>query len=76
MQIDPLCGECAKLGVVRLWTQRDHIQALANGGPDTDENTQGLCDEHHKAKTAKDMGYKQRLTIGPDGWPVGGNDKG
>lgn len=72
MRANPLCGECAKLGIVRLWTQLDHIQALTNGGEDTEENCQGLCDEHHEAKTALDMGYRPRKAIGPDGWPVGG----
>lgn len=48
---NPLCPECSKLGLVVLATQRDHIVSLEEGGPDTDENTQGLCDEHHEAKS-------------------------
>lgn len=72
MEADPLCKECTKAGRIRLWTQLDHIVALTNGGEDTDDNCQGLCDEHHEAKTAKDMGYTQRKAFGPDGYPLGG----
>jgi 5-methylcytosine-specific restriction protein A len=68
----PLCVDCEANGKVRLATELDHIQALTNGGQDTQDNRQGLCKPCHEAKTAKDMGYRQRGTTGPDGWPVGG----
>ena len=47
----PLCAECDRHGRVSLATQRDHIVSLAEGGQDVDENTQGLCDECHAAKS-------------------------
>ena len=69
---NPLCVECYKKDKVRIATQLDHIQALTNGGTDTPDNRQGLCAQCHAAKTARDMGYRQRKQIGNDGWPTGG----
>ena len=66
---EPLCRHCAAKGLTTLATQVDHVIALVNGGSDDDNNKQPLCDECHKVKTAADMGHKQRLTIGIDGWP-------
>jgi 5-methylcytosine-specific restriction endonuclease McrA len=34
----------------------DHIIPLALGGPDDDANLRPFCSEHHKAKTARDLG--------------------
>ena len=48
----PLCAECERQGRVRIATVRDHIIPLAEGGEDTAANSQGLCDECHKIKTA------------------------
>lgn len=67
----PLCVECERKGFARPATQLDHIVALVNGGTDDESNYQGLCDEHHKAKTAKDLGRTRRPQIGLDGWPIG-----
>lgn len=66
----PLCVHCERAGRTRLATQLDHILALDNGGADTDANRQGLCDECHDAKTALDMGYRPRVAVGLDGWPL------
>lgn len=68
----PLCAECERNGKVRLATQLDHIVALDNGGTDFDQpgNRQGLCDDCHEVKTARDMGYRSRRAIGLDGFPV------
>jgi 5-methylcytosine-specific restriction protein A len=66
----PLCVQCKKEGRLTIWTQLDHIIALENGGPDTEDNVQGLCDDCHRAKTAVDMVYKEKPTIGADGWPT------
>lgn len=68
--LNPLCVECQRLGVVREWTQLDHIVALVNGGLDEPSNRQGLCDEHHKAKTEADLGRPAPRRIGVDGFPV------
>jgi 5-methylcytosine-specific restriction protein A len=51
-------------------TVTDHIIALVNGGADTDENRQRLCDDCHEIKTAHDLGRKPKKAIGLDGWPV------
>lgn len=66
----PLCVMCEAKGKVTIATELDHIKALVNGGTDTHDNRQGLCEEHHKAKTAEDMGFKPRVTIGLDGWSI------
>lgn len=66
----PLCEECERQGRVTAATVPDHIVALVNGGKDTEDNLQSLCTECHKAKTAKDLGYRLKPTIGPDGWPT------
>jgi 5-methylcytosine-specific restriction protein A len=65
----PLCVECQKQGRITIATELDHIVALTNGGTDTDDNRQGLCTECHDAKTARDMGHRERLAISVDGWP-------
>ena len=67
---EPLCRHCNAKGITRLATQVDHIIALVNGGEDTDENKQPICADCHKVKTAIDMGYRPRITVGLDGWPV------
>jgi 5-methylcytosine-specific restriction enzyme A len=54
----PICVACEAQGRVRMATELDHVIALANGGKDEHGNRQGLCSACHKAKTAKDMGYK------------------
>jgi 5-methylcytosine-specific restriction enzyme A len=72
MSHSPLCVECDKAGRTRLGTQLDHILALVNGGEDTDDNRQLLCDDCHSAKTAIDIGYTRKPEIGADGYPVGG----
>jgi 5-methylcytosine-specific restriction protein A len=50
-QREPLCRPCCCSGRVTLATQRDHIVPLTEGGSDTEENTQPICDECHEAKT-------------------------
>lgn len=70
---NPLCKHCQDAGRITVATELDHIKALDNGGEDDDPNNwQGLCSDCHKTKTAKDMGYTPKQTIGIDGWPVGG----
>ena len=48
---DPLCAECKRYGRVTLATLRDHINPLAEGGADSDDNVQGLCHDCHEKKT-------------------------
>lgn len=54
----PLCVRCLERGIVRAWTQLDHVTALVNGGEESSDpmrNRQGLCDECHDAKTRDDL---------------------
>jgi len=67
---EPLCRHCKAKGKTTLAVTVDHIKPLAQGGQDIDENCQSICLSCHEAKTAKDMGYKERIAIGVDGWPV------
>jgi 5-methylcytosine-specific restriction protein A len=66
---EPLCRECLSQGIVTEATTVDHIIPLSQGGTDTDDNCQSLCQTHHEAKTAKDLGYRLKPVFGPDGWP-------
>ncbi|WP_375140207.1 HNH endonuclease [Azohydromonas aeria] len=75
----PLCVRCSSKQRVTLATCLDHVKALANGGDDffdpatgawRTENAQSLCDDCHKEKSRKDLGYRPRPRIGLDGWPV------
>lgn len=58
---DPLCAECRRNGLVTLATQRDHIVPLEEGGADSVENTQGLCDDCHdkKSKAERERGLRR-----------------
>jgi 5-methylcytosine-specific restriction protein A len=66
----PYCAHCARLTAFPDGFQLDHIKALENGGADTDENCQVLCEPCHIIKTARDLGYRERTMTGTDGWPV------
>jgi len=55
---------------VAVATEVDHIVALTNGGGNDDDNLQCLCAECHEIKTLVDLGQKQRMDIGIDGWPA------
>ena len=70
-QQNPLCVMCLAKRPQRITraVRLDHIQALINGGTDTEDNRQGLFLECHADKTRADMGHKKKPTIGPDGWP-------
>lgn len=69
---NPLCVDCLRRTPprIRLATQLDHVVALTNGGTDTEDNRQGLCEECHDEKTRRDLGHKPKPKIGLDGWPV------
>ena len=51
---DPLCRHCLDNGLTTPAEQVDHIIPRADGGKDEWENTQSLCGECHRAKTARE----------------------
>lgn len=67
----PMCAHCLALNPARFTpaTDVDHVIALANDGPDDESNFQSLCAEHHRQKTAADLGYKPRYGADRTGWP-------
>ncbi len=65
-----LCEHCQAKGLMRKADVVDHVVPLAHGGPDTDDNTRNLCGPCYIEATADHFGYKKRLEIGLDGWPV------
>ncbi|MBE9509154.1 MAG: HNH endonuclease [Chloroflexi bacterium] len=56
LSLEPLCRECAELGLVVSATDVDHIVPKRDGGQDELENLQSLCQAHHSAKTAGERG--------------------
>lgn len=54
LRAEPLCRHCKERGIIKIATTPDHIAPLANGGTDTDDNIQCLCESCHAAKTAQD----------------------
>lgn len=68
---DPHCQHCGKLVDYPDGFQLDHKQAVHKVGENLDdEAVQVLCLPCHDAKTMKDMGYRERVAIGVDGWPA------
>ena len=63
---EPVCRACGR----KPSTQVDHIIPLCKGGTDSRDNLQGICFECHEIKTAKDLGVRQAIKIGLDGYPV------
>jgi 5-methylcytosine-specific restriction protein A len=58
---EPLCRLCAAAGRTTIATVRDHIVPLAEGGQDSDDNIQPICDDCNKAKThAESMRGRRR----------------
>lgn len=74
LETEPLCRDCKEQGIIRPAVTPDHVQPLALGGTDTDDNIRCLCAEHHRIRTAEQFGHEIKLpkqTIGEDGWPAG-----
>ena len=67
-QRQPLCVVCQSRGKVAAAVHRDHVIALVNGGTDTEDNTQALCAECHREKTAADLGTTYRPPTPLSGW--------
>lgn len=67
---DPHCVDCQELTSYPAGFELDHEVALVNGGLDTDDNSAVRCVACHEAKTRRDLGQRERVEIGADGWPV------
>lgn len=65
-----LCEWCLKAGRAIVADVVDHIVPLAHGGPDTDDNTRNLCNDHHREATAQQFGHRIKVRTGLDGWPA------
>lgn len=67
----PLCEDCLELGRVNTSElEVDHVVPLYLGGKDDESNYRTRCKEHHKIKTALDMGHQPKTEVGLDGWPI------
>ena len=51
---EPLCRSCKAEGIATIATTVDHIVPKHKGGGDERSNLQPLCNDCHKAKTAKE----------------------
>ena len=58
----PHCVDCLKGGQVTPADEVDHILPLSMGGTDDLTNLQGLCYEHHKAKTKREIEQMRGIT--------------
>jgi len=67
---EPLCVMCLAEGVLRGWHELDHILPLHKGGDYSFDNLQGLCSDHHKAKTALDLQRRPRAGCDEHGNPL------
>ena len=65
-----MCEHCQAKGIIRKADVVDHIHPLALGGSDEDHNTRNLCNPCHVEATAEQFGYRKRVAIGEDGWPL------
>ena len=71
LRAEPLCHDCAAVGLVREATVPDHIVPLARGGSDEDSNIRCLCAECHAKRTAEQFGQRRTVAVDHDGWPIG-----
>ncbi|AYO80810.1 HNH endonuclease [Sphingobium yanoikuyae] len=65
-----MCERCDAKGLTVFATVVDHIQPLALGGSDEDENTRNLCDDCHRDVTAEQFGHRAVGGCDADGLPI------
>ena len=70
LQREPLCRLCLNNGRTTEATVPDHINPLALGGTDTDNNIRCLCADCHRDMTAMQFGKRTKPRTGTDGWPM------
>lgn len=63
---EPVCRVCMR----KPSSQVDHIIPLFKGGTDERSNLQGICDQCHDEKTARDLNVTPARKIGLDGYPM------
>lgn len=68
LRTHPLCVHCEAEGITARAEEVDHIKPLWDGGVDSEANYQGLCREHHKAKTALEAAERAKAGITGDRW--------
>jgi 5-methylcytosine-specific restriction enzyme A len=64
-----LCQECFRHGILTAAQEVDHIQALVNGGSDSDDNKEALCLDCHVLKTRDDKGLTPSAACDVNGMP-------
>jgi len=59
LELNPLCEDCATLGLIEAANHVDHVQAISDGGEPFDlSNLRSLCVSCHSRKTVyKDGGF-------------------
>lgn len=67
---EPLCRECAKHGRTTIATIRDHVIPLAEGGTETVDNEQPLCNDCHATKTAEESARGVKRAFGGSTAPI------
>ena len=65
-----LCEHCKAKGLTRKADVVNHIIALVHGGSDEDSNTENLCRDCDLKATAIQFGFRKKVRISVDGWPV------
>lgn len=63
---EPLCRHCAAKGLTTRAAEVDHIQPLAFGGEDVDDNVQSLCFDCHAIKTAAESAAHEGASNHPE----------
>lgn len=65
-----LCVLCAEKGRPEPAVVVDHIEPVAMGGKDHEDNLRSLCGPCHYEVTVAQFGLKVKPVYGDDGWPV------
>jgi 5-methylcytosine-specific restriction protein A len=61
LDAEPACRRCRDRGFTTIATVPDHIQPLALGGLDVDDNIRCLCEPCHLEVTAEEFGHSEPI---------------